>query len=272
MQSFVKKLSFLVLFVSTTVVSAQEKTIRFTGTAFTYPIIEKWIQEYEKEQTGNNTRFEISTDKNKDDSFQIVAYQIKNEESDNQQTIFYVGRYALIPITSQENPYLNQLKKGLNSKDLKDLVFEKSLEDIDDFSDKPRKEKHPFIVYTRDNKAGTTIALAEYFEKNPEDIKGKKIIGDDIFLLSAIKKYVNELTFSSLNYAYDIKTRQLKQDISIVPLKIKSQQQAILNSGNVDKTISLLEDTHIETIPIEKFGFVVPKKYENDKDFIDFIN
>jgi ABC-type phosphate transport system substrate-binding protein len=264
-------LSLLILAVSS-LASAQEKIIRLSGVKFTYPIIEKWIAEYQKENPLSGVRFETSGNNAGNSGLQIIAHQPQEGELNEEQIVSYVGRYALIPVTSQNNPLLSELKKGISKKDLKNLVFEKSLDDEDAFSDEPQKEKYAATVYARDSRSSTAIALAEYFGQQPEQIRGKRIIGDDIFLLNAIKKDINGLTFNSLSYVFDINTRQLKQDLSILPLKLKSHQQEILRSRNIDQTISLLEETAVESIPVEKFGFVIPASYARDKDVVDFVN
>jgi ABC-type phosphate transport system substrate-binding protein len=265
-------LSVLLALIATTSVPAQEKVIRLTGAKFTYPVIEKWIAEYQKENPLSNVRFETNKNNAENSDIQIIAHQPQEGELTGEQVVSFVGRYALIPVTSRNNPILGELKKGISKKDLKNLVFEKSLDDEETFSDEPEKEKYTATIYTRDSKSSTAIALAGYFRQEPEQIKGKKIIGDDIFLLNAIKKDINGLTFNSLNYVFDVNTRRLKQDLSILPLKIKSHQQEALNSGDIDQTISLLEETAIETIPVEKFGFVIPPAYAKNKDVIDFIH
>ncbi|GAB6012858.1 hypothetical protein [Viscerimonas tarda] len=274
MKSSIKKIALSVLSVLfiTTAVSAQEKVIRLTGAKFAYPIIEKWAAEYKKENPLANIRFETAKESVASIEFQVVAHQPQENELNDKQVIA-VGRYALIPVTNSNNPLLSEAKKGINKKDLKNLLFEKSLDDEDAFEeeDSNKKDKYNATVYARDSKSSTAIALADYFDQTAEQIKGKKIIGDDIYLLNAIKKDVNGLTFNSLNYVFDIETRKLKSDISILPLKIKSQQQEILNSQDIDKTISLLEETSIETIPVEKFGFIIPSNQANDREVVSFI-
>ncbi|MDR1809516.1 MAG: hypothetical protein LBR34_03815 [Prevotella sp.] len=253
-------------------VSAQEKIIRLTGAKFTYPVIEKWIAEYQRENSLTKVRFEINKNNAENSDFQIIAHHPQESELTDEQSVTFVGRYALLPVTNPNNPLLGELKKGISAKDLKDLIFEKSLDDEDAFSDEEQKEKYTATIYTRDSKSSTTIALAGYFGHEPEQIKGKKIIGDDIFLLNAIRKDVSGLTFNSLNYVFDVNTRRLRQDLSILPLKVKSHQQEALKSGDIDQTISLLEETAIESIPVEKFGFVIPAAYAKNEDVIDFIS
>jgi ABC-type phosphate transport system substrate-binding protein len=257
------------------VLNAQEKVIQISGSdLFIYPIVQKWITEYANEYPLSNTRFVLSKNAARASGLQIVAHQPQQGQTSDGERITYLGRYALIPVLNNNSPLLSTLKNGINKKDLKNLVFEKNLEEEDAFDDidSGKKDKYNATIYSRDSKSSTAIALAGYFGQQPDQIKGKKIIGDDIYLLNAIQRDVNGLTFNSLNYIFDIESRKLKSGLSILPLKLKSQQQAAFNSKDIDQTISLLENTLIESIPVEEFGFIISPNYAKDKELVDFIN
>jgi phosphate transport system substrate-binding protein len=263
-------LTILLPFVS----KAQQRVIEISGNdQFTYPIIEKWIEEYNNENPASQGKFVLNKEASKTSTVRIIANPPLNKELDGDQRVAYLGRYALIPVLNSNNPLLSDLKNGINKKDLKKLVFERNLEDeeaLDDF-DSDKKEKYSATVYSRGSKASTSVVLAGYFGQQPDQIKGKKIIGDDIYLINAIRKDVSGLTFNSLNYVFDVETRKLKTDLSILPLKLKSQQQAALSSKDIDQTISLLETTSIESIPVQEFGLLVSSNYAKDKELVDFI-
>jgi hypothetical protein len=257
------------------VLKGQQRVFEISGNdQFAYPIIEKWIAEYSKENPASQAKFVLSKENGKTTAIRIVANHSSGQESEDNQRISYLGRYALIPVLNSNSPLLGDAKSGINKKDLKKLVFERNLEDdeaLDDL-DSGKKDKYTATVYSRGGRASTSIVLAGYFGQQPDQIKGKKIIGDDIFLLNAIRKDVGGLTFNSLNYVFDLQTRKLKADLSILPLKLKSQQQAALNSKDIDQAISLLETTSIESIPVEQFGFLLSANHAKDKDLIDFIS
>ncbi len=264
-------LTLLIPFVS----KAQQRVIEISvNDQFTYPIIEKWIAEYNKDNPSSQGKFVLNKENGKSSTVRIIANHPLDKELADNQRVAYLGKYALIPVINTNNPLLSDLKNGINKKDLKNLVFERNLEDeeaLDDF-DSGKKEKYSATVYSRGSKASTSIVLASYFGQQTDQIKGKKIIGDDIYLLNAIRKDLSGLTFNSLNYVFDVETRKLKPDLSILPLKLKSQQQAALNSKDIDQAISLLESTSIESIPVEEFGLLVSSNYAKDKELVDFIS
>jgi len=254
---------------------SQQRVIEISGNdQFTYPIIEKWIAEYNKDNPASEGKFVLKKENGKASTIRIIANHPLDKEWDDGQRVAYLGRYALIPVLSSNSPLLGDAKSGINKKDLKRLVFERNLEDeesLDDL-DSGKKEKYTATIYSRGGKASTSIVLAGYFGEQPDQIKGKKIIGDDIYLLNAIRKDASGLTFNSLNYVFDLQTRKLKADLSVLPLKLKSQQQAALNSKDIDQAISLLETTAIESVPVEKFGFLVSPNYAKDKELLDFVS
>jgi len=98
------------------------------------------------------------------------------------------------------------------------------------------------------------------------------LLGDEIFLINALKKDNTGISFNSINYVYDIQSRKLKQDIELLPLQLKQAQKDAFNSKDIDQVLSLLETQSIESVPVEKFGFVISKKQAADPDIINFVN
>jgi ABC-type phosphate transport system substrate-binding protein len=260
----------LALFLSISVFAETKETkeiIYIGGVKFTYPIIEKWISEYEKENPSLNVHFELNTSNKSGNAIEIVAHTVTQAE----ENVSYLGRYALLPVSNINNPLLNEIKKGFNKKQLKELVFEANILDDDYEYGDQKKDKYNAVIYSRDSKSSTAIALASYFGEQPEEIKGKKIFGDEIFLINAVQKDINGVTFNSLNYIFDIDSRKLKSDLALLPLNLKSQQNEVFNSKDIDQAIALLEKTNIETIPVEKFGFIIPDEYAENPVVIGLV-
>ena len=266
------KLLALFLLVSTSLSAADKdnKTLHLKGAKFTYPLVEKWIAEYSKENPLSEVKTVLWQATEKESILNIVACQLSDSDLTADQTVAYVGRYALIPVSNKQNPIIAKAgKNGLSKKLLKKLFFEET----DDYGDEPQeaKSKYTATVYARENKAPTTITLARYFGANPTELKGKKVLGDDIYLLNAIKKDSTGVTFNSLSYVYDIHSRKLRSDIALLPLNLKSQQKEALNTLDIDNTIALLEKTSVESIPVGSFGFVLSKEQRNNRQITDFI-
>ncbi|MDR2041815.1 MAG: hypothetical protein LBP98_05795 [Tannerella sp.] len=249
---------------------AQE--IQIEGIKFVHPIIEKWVTEYGKEHP--EARFVVKIVPEKESRFSglsVIAGPVSEAEVNGRDKVVYTGRYALIPVSNRNNSLIEKAGKGLKKKELKNLLFERDVLDDEAYED-DGKEKYAATVYSRSGQAATTLTLAEYFDRAPEHIRGKKIIGDEIYLLNALQKDESGIAFNTLNYVYDLKTRQLKSPLTILPLNLKSEQREALQSGNIDKAISLLETAKIETIPVGKFGIVIPEEQAGNAEVLRFAN
>ncbi|GHV47467.1 hypothetical protein FACS1894181_00970 [Bacteroidia bacterium] len=246
--------------------SAQE--IHIEGSKFAHSIVEKWISEYKKENAHAAIHVKIGpATENEATNLQIVAQPVSGNGNER---VVYVGRYALLPVSNPQNPLLGKAAKGLKKKDVIDLVFEKDI--LSEDFDPEEKSKYTATVYTCGSNSSTAITLAEYFDQPFGRIKGRKILGDDIYLLNAIQKDETGITFNTLNYVFDLKSRQLKSEISLVPLSLKSKQKEALESLNIDRLLTLLEESKIETIPVENFGLQIPEEYFNNEEVRNFIN
>lgn len=258
------------LFISTTGFAAENKAtepVTISGTKFTYPLIEKWIAEYAKVNPNANIRLAAKNATSQTADLNIIAHQPAQNELQPNTEIIYAGRYALLPVTNTKNPLLaTSSKKGLNKKEIDKLFFE-----VINYDEEPVKEKPKFqaTIYARDNNACASTALAGYFGHQSSEIRGKKVLGDDIYLLSAIKKDTIGLTYNNLGYLYDTNSRKLKDGIALLPLDLKKDTKDIL-TGNLDYVIDVLEKNRIETIPVEKIGFIYSQQTAR-KEVSDFL-
>jgi len=246
----------LALFISSTAFAAEnvaKESIVISGTKFTYPLIEKWIAEYAKVNPNVNIKLTAKTNSDQAVDLNIIAHQPAQNELQSNQEIVYTGRYALLPVTNNNNPILAAVsKKGLNKKELDKLFFEV----VDYESDEPApKSKFRATIYSRENQSCASTALAGYFGHQSSEIRGKKVFGDDIYLISAVKKDSIGLTFNNLGYLYDVNSRKLNADVALLPLDLKKEAKPIL-SGDLDDVLRVLESTKVETVPVEKIGFI----------------
>ena len=259
-----------VLFISTTAFAAENKAtepIIITGTKFTYPLIEKWIVEYAKVNPNTNIKLAAKTVASQAIDLNIIAHQPKKEELNESQEIIYTGRYALLPVTNTRNPLLTTFaKKRLNKKEIDKLFFE-----VIDYDAEPAKEKPKFkaTIYSRENNSCASTTLAGYFGHQSSEIRGKKVLGDDIYLLSAIQRDTIGLTYNNLGYLYDTNSRKLKDGIALLPLDLNKITKEILTE-NLDFVIDVLEKNRIETIPVEKIGFIY-SQHTTRKEVSDFL-
>ncbi|MDR0872963.1 MAG: hypothetical protein LBN27_05785 [Prevotellaceae bacterium] len=254
-----KKIKTLLLLLAFTgAVSAQD--ISVGNTKFLQPLLEKWVSEYKKV----NPTSQLEVKNGEVSGLSVIA----NETTGND--VIYLGKYALLPISNTSNPLLSKAKKGLKKKDVSSLIFERdAFADDEDFDDE-EKAKYTANVYSRKGDVSTTLALAEFFNQTPERIKGKKIIGDDIYVLNAVQKDENAVAFNTLNYVYNLDSRQLKDNISLLPLNINSKQKEVWATQDIDQIITLLETAKNDIVPVEKFGLLISAEYADNADVKNF--
>jgi ABC-type phosphate transport system substrate-binding protein len=234
--------------------AAQEnETIFIEASRLVHPLIEKWTNEYNRQHPAAPVR--------------VTTLPAGNDANNHPQ--IYAGRYALLPVSNANNSLLNKASGGLKKKDLVRLLFEQDV--LDDDYDPGEKEKYTATVYSRKSPAPTTHVLAEHFKQSPDKIRGKKIIGEDIHLLNAIRKDESGIAFNAPSHIYDLHTRRLHSDLSLVPLNLKSRQKEALNSLDIDRTLSLLENETIETIPVANFGFSISKTSADSDNVWNFV-
>jgi ABC-type phosphate transport system substrate-binding protein len=231
------------------------RTIYVESAKYTLPLLEKWITEYGK----SNPEVQVKqAEKNAENIDLRIIASVNTENgcySEDGQSITYVGRSALLPVTAKENPLYEQIvRKKFGKKELERLFFDDDpLSDEDSSKD---RFKGQLTVYSGSGKASGATFFASYFGHASSDFRGKKIQGDDIYLLHAIGKDPTGITFNNLSYIYDLTNRQVKNEIALLPIDVKKNQFEVIRSGNLDKTIALLENEKVELVPVLNIGFV----------------
>ena len=214
-------------------------------------LVERWIEGYKA--VNPNVEIALVSGKKADADLTLVT---RHQEDGN---VTYVGRYALLPVTSTENPLLNDIqKKEWKSKDIKSLFF--TAEDLDEeyeeeVEGKKNKLKDKLTVYSGSSKASLSGIFASHFGRTIDDLRGNRIAGDDLYLLSAISEDKASVTFNALSNLYDLSSRTLRSDLALLPLGVKKTQSEVLRTGNLDETLELIENEDIDLIPVEEIGF-----------------
>ncbi|MDR1344041.1 MAG: hypothetical protein LBJ39_01685 [Tannerellaceae bacterium] len=243
------KISFLLLLaagISLHTAAQDNETVYIKSPKFATPLLEKWIAEYTK----SNPQAHISVAAKPEGEADIRLLTSDAPPSN----AFTIGRYAILPVAGKDNVALEHLrKKRLNEKRIKELFFEKDV--LSDDAD--GKEKYNITVYSVNNTSPLPDAFAEYFGHEASDIKGKKIAGDDIYLLSAVRKDNTGICFNNLSYIFDTASRRLKDDIAILPLDLKKEYSEIIAGEGLDEILALLESKTVELIPVEQLTFAL---------------
>jgi phosphate transport system substrate-binding protein len=232
--------------------------IYLSDTRFPYPIIEKWIAEYQKIKP--DFRISLSLKKQNTDSvnLRVIAYSpLKNNIASDEEFI-QLNRYALLPATSANNPNeQNRNKNGFSQADFKRYFF---TDNALAFEDNPGSGKI-YNVYVPTEQAGASITFAQYFGFKPSEIKGKKISGDEKYLILAIQKDITGLTFNYPGYLYDRGNRLIQSGITILPVDINNNgtiDKEEKTQRNLDELLGYLEQqNNINNIPLGDIGFVI---------------
>lgn len=248
------KIIYFALFSIISVSLNAQKSVSIKNEKITSSVVSKWIKEYTKENGSDLKVEELAKNASKADIELVLAEQ-PDSLLDGKQVI-YVLEYALLPVVSKNYADIESLdKEKFNKKKLKEIFFEKDI--LSEDGDRPSKLSKKFTVYSGNRKDSGANVFASHFGYSTSSLRGKKIAGDDIFLLNAISKDNTGVTFNSLSYLYDLSTRELKADIKLLPLDVKKEHRQILESATIDEVIALVENEDIDLIPTQKIGLVI---------------
>ncbi|MDR2121308.1 MAG: hypothetical protein LBP64_10625 [Tannerella sp.] len=243
------------------------RVIYIESAKYTLPLVEKWISEYNRTNPGVQVRHAGKDARNVD--LRIVAYTEAAPAGEDGKTVTCVGRAALLPVTAKDNPLREQIgRRKFGKKELKKLFFSEDPLEGEDAKKDPLQEQ--LTVYSGNSTTSGASFFASHFGYTTAGFRGKKILGDDIYLLQAISKDPTGVTFNNLGYIYDLQDRQLKDNIALLPLNVGKAQQEIIKSGNLDETLSLLEQEKIELVPVHHIGFTGDEQ-SGAKDFLKWI-
>ena len=210
---------------------------------FARPLVEKLASEYKKENRNVEIEFVSAKAQNSQNTVQLTT---------NSDDAVAFARYAVLPVTTKGSEADQVLSEtALNAKKLKNLFFVK--DELDDERKETKAEKLVH-VYTGNSQQSASRAYAAHFEHEASDYKGKKISGDDSYLNTAISRDPQGVTINSLSNIFDLQSRQVRQELSIVPLDLGKQGKQVLSEGDLDKVLALLEKQEFDEVPVANVG------------------
>lgn len=217
---------------------------------FARPLVEKWISEYAKVEPG--IQFIVAKGSQQDIDLNVV---FDNQETNTKDFshIVYFGETAVLPITARSSEAARLLEgKQLNSKKLKQLYF---LNDDFDEDVKKIKQFERLVIYSGSNASSVAVSFAQNLGEEASSFRGKRISGDDLFLNTALSKDPLGVSFNALPNIFDLKSRHVKDDLSIVGLDLKKGlSDSFSDQGNLDTVLQLLENGKPAEVAIEKVG------------------
>ena len=235
---------------STNETNSSVRTIK--SPRFARPLVEKWIEEYAKTEPGVTFQL-VKGSASQDNIDLLVSFDNQDVDTKNFSHIIYFGETAVLPITARSSEAARLLEgKHLNAKKLKQLFFLN-----DDFDEDVKKVKAFETINVYSGSSATSIAssFAHNFGEESANFRGKRIAGDDLFLNTAIAKDPLGVTFNTLSNIFDLQSRHLKSDLSLVGLDLmKDLEKSFTDNGTLDDVINSLENGKPAEVTIEKVG------------------
>ncbi len=238
----------------------QDKVVIITGTRFSYPLLQKWIDDYNK--TNPDAQVIIESRGSADPAQYDILAEVYDQDPSvkNTREYIYVARYAVLPAANSQSAFSKiYVDKGLNKDLINQLFFH------DTYSDKKEQEiKAPFTVYTRLQKAGAPIVFTRYFGFEQKDIKGKAIAGSDENLLKALLRDSTAVTYLPLTLLYDHTSRRPVAGVTVLPVdangngRVNDDEKFYDNLDNVIQHLEQAKD--LKNIPTAYLHLSVDKE------------
>ena len=250
--------------------STNTSSVRYVkAPRFARPLIEKWITEYAKTQPG--VTFQIAKGNQSQDNIDLnVVFDNQDTKSEDFSHIVYFGEFAVLPITASGSEAAKVLEgKHLNSKKLKQLYFFH-----DDFDEDVKKVKQfeNLVVYSGSNATSVAASFAHNFGEESSNFRGKRISGDDLFLNTALTKDPLGVSFNALPNIFDLKSRHIKSDLSIIGIDVKKAFEASFSDqASLDELIAALENGKVSEVAVEKIGVSYNEADEAVNRFLNWV-
>ena len=234
---------------------------------FARPLVEKWITEYAKTQP--NVEFQIAKTGQKQDDIDLNVV-FDNNDTETENHIVYFGEFAVLPITASGSEAAKVLEgKHLNSKKLKQLYFLN--EDFDE-DVKKIKQFEKLVIYSGSNATSVANSFAHNFGEESTSFRGKRISGDDLFLNTALTKDPLGVSFNALPNIFDLKSRHIKEDLTIIGLDLKKNlEESFSDQATLDDVIEALERSKVQEVPTQKIGVRYKDTNEEVERFLSWV-
>lgn len=251
----------------------KQKIVVITGVRFAYPLVQKWIDDYNVVNPDVQIVIESrgSADPAKYDIL-VEAYDEKSKLDQGREYV-YIARYAVLPVANNKSAFAKTYtKKGLN----KDLINQLFFNDI--FADKEKEQeiKAPYTIYTRLQKAGSPIIFTKYFGYEQKDVKGKAIAGADEHLLKAILRDSTGVSYLPLSVIYDHTSKKPVDGLAVLPVDLNGNGRISDDEKFYDDlptVVANLEEKSVKDInnvPVEYIHMSVDKT-NGSSEAIEFL-
>jgi phosphate transport system substrate-binding protein len=252
----------------------KQKVVVVTGARFSYPLVQKWIDDYNRVKPDVQIIIE-SRGTTDPDQYDILAevYQQDDAIKENRDYL-NVARYAILPVANSKSSFgKTYSEKGLTKELINQVYFHDLYTDKEDL----KKIKAPYTVYTRLQKAGVPIVFTKYFGFEQKDIKGKAIAGADEHLLKALLRDSTGISYLPLALIYDHASKKPLQGITVLPVdlngngRVNDDEKFYADQTQVIERLEQEDLKDLHNIPIEYLHLSIDK-HNTNPEVIDFLN
>lgn len=259
--------------------AGRKNTISISGAWALYPLTVKWAEEYRKKNP--EIRIDISAGgagKGIADvlgelvEIGMVSREINPEELKRGALPIAVARDAVVAVTSEKNPSLNDiLSKGLTVNDAINIWITGNYmtwgEVLDSDSDRP------LHIYTRSDACGAAEIWALLLGKKQEDLSGVGVYGDP-GLAQAVKRDSLGIGYNNIGYVYDFYTKLPVPGLKIIPIDMDSDGRISNDEAfydSLDEIIEAIASGKYPSPPSRELYYVIKGKPSDSKALRDFL-
>lgn len=259
-----KKIALFVLLLTGSLAWAQQQnagTVKLRGTRLTYPLVNKWIAEFNKDYP--NIKVSIAPKAPADSiDLTLAAHSIVAEDLDRTREAVAVTRYIQLPVANSKRSDLKALQaKGFTEADFNNLYFSSGTPQL--FA----AVNSPITLYTRERPACAAVTFARHFGNDPKTIKGVGVKGDDQDLATAVKEDVKGISFNNLGFVYDVKMRKVTEGLAVIPVDLNENGKIDRNEeiySTLDEVIAFAEKTNHPKLIAENVHVLYKKDSPNN--------
>lgn len=204
--------------------TSSEEKITVSGAFALYPMMVKWVEEYQKIKPG--VKVEISAGgagKGMTDALSgmvdlgMVSREISAEESAQGAVWVAVTKDAVVVTASANNPVLADLRlKGINRTVFREIFINETVTNWGQVVGRP-DVMDTINVYTRSDACGAADVWAKYLGYKQENLNGIGVYGDP-GLADAVKSDNLGIGYNNIGFAYDAITGKPLDGLAIIPL------------------------------------------------------
>lgn len=224
---------------------AQNLQINVSDAQFTRQMMERLIKEYNKVNP-EFTATVVDTREKADASVSLSG----------QDDVNSIGRFAILPIANSENELLRNKKvvKGLSNKLKHQIFVERDLLEELDAEEEGEKQLSGTVYSLTGSHAITTTLVARDLSITPNRVKGKKILGSEENLISAVRSHQDAIAFNVASLAYDSNTYQPVEGLTVLATdldgngRISDEERSVISS--LDKLTDYLDKLPHTGLPI----------------------